>query len=685
MPRPSRTPLLLLLLAVLLPVFFAACAAGNTASDPAPVEPTPTSAPTPTPTTTTTTPPPKKDPDEALAPEVVSVTPNKAAVGSVGPSIVVGGNNFVPRSIVQLDGQPLATSFVSGTELRATIPSTKLTAVATLNLSVGTSPPGGGASKVVTFQVENAAATLTSISPLSVLAGAPATKLTLTGTGFANGAIASFGATTLPTTFVDDKTLETNIPANLLVTSQSVPVKVTNPAPGGGDSTTIAFTVANPNASIQSINPSSATVGQSGFTMTVNGAGFVAASVVKVNGTNLATTFVNGTQLTATVPAASLLTAGDLPVAVSNPPPGGGVTAPVILRVQYPTPSLTSLSPSSSGAGAAPTEVTVTGTGFFNTSQVTFDNAPAFTTYVDATHVKATLAAAQLATGGTISVRVVNPAPGGGSSQALSFTVNNPSPTITTLAPSSVAAGAGDTTITITGTNFVAASMVKSQGVLVATTYVSATSLTAVVPSTQLVSPGNVGITVTNPTPGGGTSAAKNLVVTCDTTGVDVALGALNTTTTLPTNFAAAPLQSIFVDGSGSCATTQIDPNFKQPSRYWVVQNTAGASVTLSAWAVCPADGKQYDAFLTFYKRPTVPASDLERLVCTPEISEGINGAAGKSSPEPGNSGYCPGLTKANGGGLVLAACEKAVVHIQAYDAASATYPPPASIKVKPE
>src|SRR4051812_37391637 len=84
----------------------------------------------PPPASTNKTPedkPKPSNPDEAGVPEVTAITPNKATVGSVGPSIIVSGNNFVPRSIVQLDGAPLATSFVSATELRATIPSTKLT------------------------------------------------------------------------------------------------------------------------------------------------------------------------------------------------------------------------------------------------------------------------------------------------------------------------------------------------------------------------------------------------------------------------------------------------------------------------------------------------------------------------------------------------------------------------------
>ena len=46
---------------------------------------------------------------------------------------------------------------------------------------------------------------------------------------------------------------------------------------------------------------------------------------------------------------------------------------------------------------------------------------------------------------------------------------------------------------------------------------------------------------------------------------------------------------------------------------------------------------------------------------------------------------YGPGLTKANGGGLTLAVCEKAIVHIQAWSATSTTYTMPPSFKVKAE
>ena len=387
------------------------------------------------------------------------------------------------------------------------------------------------------------------------------------------------------------------------------------------------------------------------------------------------------------MPASSLGAAGDFPVAVSNPPPGGGLTAPVVFRVQYPVPQASSLAPSSGAVGSGPTDVVVTGLGFFLTSQITFDGAPTATTYQDATHLKGTLTASQLASAGTISVRVVNSAPGGGTSAAVGFTALNGTPGITSLNPTSVPAGSPDRVLTVTGTGFVSSSTVRSNGVLLMTTYVTPTTLSAVVPSSQLITPGSVAITVTNPAPGGGTSAAKTLTIGCDTTGVDVALGAIGNVTTLATNFAASPLMSLFSDTGAdrSCVATALKPSTQQPGKYLVVQNTAGVAVTLSAWAVCTADGQQDDAFLTFYRRPTPPANDGERLACTGQISEGIAWGAGYSSPEAGASSWCPGLTKANGGGIALAACEKVVVHIQPYSTTNATYTAPPTLRVKPE
>ena len=69
-------------------------------------------------------------------------------------------------------------------------------------------------------------------------------------------------------------------------------------------------------------------------------------------------------------------------------------------------------------------------------------------------------------------------------------------------------------------------------------------------------------------------------------------------------------------------------------------------------------------------------------------MAEGTRGVAGTTqltSPSSGGSRYCPGLTKANGGGITLASCERAVVYIQPYNETSPLYPPPATMYLRPE
>jgi hypothetical protein len=79
-----------------------------------------------------------------------------------------------------------------------------------------------------------------------------------------------------------------------------------------------------PKPSISGLNPSSATPGGPGFTLTVNGTGFVNTSVVRWNGSDRATTYVSATQLRATVSAADIASTNTASVTVYNPGTGGG-------------------------------------------------------------------------------------------------------------------------------------------------------------------------------------------------------------------------------------------------------------------------------------------------------------------------------------------------------------------------
>ena len=92
-----------------------------------------------------------------------------------------------------------------------------------------------------------------------------------------------------------------------------------------------------PEPTVTSISPASATAGGGAFKLTVNGTNFVNGAMVNFNGTTLATTFVSSTQLTATVPAGAIASAGTYAVSVTIPPPGGGTFGNVNFSVQSPS------------------------------------------------------------------------------------------------------------------------------------------------------------------------------------------------------------------------------------------------------------------------------------------------------------------------------------------------------------
>jgi hypothetical protein len=85
----------------------------------------------------------------------------------------------------------------------------------------------------------------------------------------------------------------------------------------------------------QPLIPDAVAPGGPAFTLTVNGTGFVSTSVVKWNGSSLVTTFVNGSQLTASVPASDITTAGTNSVTVVNPSPGGGTSNVALFEVTF--------------------------------------------------------------------------------------------------------------------------------------------------------------------------------------------------------------------------------------------------------------------------------------------------------------------------------------------------------------
>ncbi len=86
-------------------------------------------------------------------------------------------------------------------------------------------------------------------------------------------------------------------------------------------------------------------------------------------------------------------------------------------------PVISSLSPASVTAGRAAFNLTVNGSNFVNTSVVQWNGSARPTTFVSSTQLTAAIAAADVAAAGTAQVTVVTPSPGGGTSNALSFSI----------------------------------------------------------------------------------------------------------------------------------------------------------------------------------------------------------------------------------------------------------------------
>ncbi|MBI3426876.1 MAG: hypothetical protein HY011_28435 [Acidobacteria bacterium] len=466
-------------------------------------------------------------------PTLINATPNPIQVGTPGVTLLVTGANFVAGSVLRWNGANRQTTFISSTQLSVLIPATDLDAAGTASIVVFNPAPGGGQSNALTININNPAPIVISITPNAAVAGSPAFALTVNGSGFIAGSVVRWNGQNRTTQFINATQLGAQIPATDIANAGVANVTVFNPpntnGSGGGSSNPVPFTInvaPNPVPRLTALNPSAANAGSAGFTLTVTGANFINSSVLRWNGTDRPTTFLSATQLMAQIPPTDIANTGTATVAVFNPPnaSGGGGTSNslpfTINQAPAPVPTLTSLTPNAVNAGGAGFALMLTGTNFINTSVVHWNGANRPTTIVSATQLMAQIPATDIASAGTAAVTVLNPpnvaGAGGGTSNALTFTINqqqNPVPTLTAATPNPLAAGAQGVTLLVTGTNFVANSVLRWNGANRPTMFVSATQLSAQIPASDLLNAGTASIAVFNPAPGGGQSNALTINV----------------------------------------------------------------------------------------------------------------------------------------------------------------------------
>jgi hypothetical protein len=244
------------------------------------------------------------------------------------------------------------------------------------------------------------------------------------------------------------------------------------------------------------------------------------SSVIRLDGVDVVTTFVDPNHITAIIPSSDLANTGSINVTVFSGTLGTESDA-MVFWVNNPVPIATSISPTSVSAGASGFTLTVNGSNFNADSVVYWGGSPLATTLISSSQLTAVVTTGLLVSGLIVHVTVRNPIPGGGSSTSQDFSINNPVPATTSISPTSCAQyhGYADLFITVNGTNFVPTSQAKQWylggGRPIPTTFVSSTQLTCIIPFNYLltsISPFE--IKVVNSTPGGGTSNGQTFTVT---------------------------------------------------------------------------------------------------------------------------------------------------------------------------
>ena len=276
-------------------------------------------------------------------------------------------------------------------------------------------------------------------------------------------------------------------------TSQSYNYTVqVNDSAGHVGSLSITGSTSSSAYSITSLSPSSVSVGSAGITLTVLGTGFNGSSIVYFNGGQLSTSYVSANQLNAVLPASYLTVAQSAIVTV--------------ITSSLSTNSLTFIVGSGSTSGTLSLSCTPgVGPAVMNTFYSTTCTAsggnqnytwtlptslPAYLSYSTTTGSTVTISGTPNVTAPynyTVKVNDSSSPVQTGSLQFAGQTTSSSSSgggsiVLTSLSPSSAALNAAAVTMTVIGSGFSTNSYVLFDGSPIATTFISASQLTAIIP-----------------------------------------------------------------------------------------------------------------------------------------------------------------------------------------------------------
>ena len=448
---------------------------------------------------------------------------------------------------------------------------------------------GGGGGGTTSPTPTPPPAAVTSLAPASANAGSGATLLTVTGSGFTSTSTIDWDGTALPTTYVSSTSLTATIPATDLSVPGSGSVTVSDVS-----SAALSFTVAAlPVPTLVSVSPASMLQNQGNVTLTLTGTNFTSTTQASVSGAGvgtLKTTYVSSTQLSVsfTAPTSVPASGSTLTLAVTDPLSANKASNTLSVAVTSALPAITGISPSTVYVNQGSLTLTLSGQ-FFSPTAVVYVNGASRPTAFDNGQLLAALTAADVSVVGSVAITVEDSASGNVPSTAATLTVQaRPTVGIISLSPGTLTAGNTSFTLTVTGFGFAADSVIDWNGTGLTTTYVSATTLSAAVPASQVAAVGTAQVNVVNPANEGGTSNTQNANIVAPS--IDAVSVQINNAHTGAVNFKSAslPTAAAWTVNVGNTPTYALIVS----NIVYVVATQPGAGVASQLFALDGATGK---------------------------------------------------------------------------------------------
>lgn len=175
----------------------------------------------------------------------------------------------------------------------------------------------------------------------------------------------------------------------------------------------VLINLENPVPKLDKLVPSAASSGDGGLSLSIEGSKFIKDTQPQFNKRDVEGNFSSNEKLQAKISQQDLSSPGEVPVTVTNPPPGGGISSALTFKIYNPAPVLDSITPDAVPLTSDPKPLTlrVNGRNFFNGSTATLNGINLRTRFISSILLEAEINPSDIKTVGRYTITVINPSP----------------------------------------------------------------------------------------------------------------------------------------------------------------------------------------------------------------------------------------------------------------------------------